>query len=100
MHMIIAQTDAPAGSGSSTLLFLLVMSAIFYFLIFRPQRKRARQQQELQSAISVGDQIQTIGGIQGRVTGMDDDTVVIEIESGRMRVARRAVSARLTDQDA
>ncbi len=100
MHLIIAQTDAPAGSGSSTLLFLLVMSAIFYFLIFRPQRKRARQQQELQSAVSIGDQIQTIGGIQGRVVSLDDDTLVIDIESGRMRVARRAIAARLTDEDA
>ncbi|HEY5685395.1 MAG TPA: preprotein translocase subunit YajC [Acidimicrobiia bacterium] len=95
MYVILAQTDAPAGSGASSLIFLAVMFAIFYFLFIRPQRKRARQQQELQSEISVGDQVQTIGGIHGRVVSADDDTLVIDIESGRMRIARRAVSGRI-----
>lgn len=95
MHVILAQTDAPASSGASSLIFLAVMFAIFYFLFIRPQRKRARQQQELQSEISVGDQVQTIGGIHGRVVSADDDTLVIDIESGRMRIARRAVSGRV-----
>ena len=95
MYVIFAQTDAPAGSGTSSLIFLAVMFAIFYFLFIRPQRKRARQQQELQSEISVGDQVQTIGGIHGRVVSADDDTLVIDIESGRMRIARRAVSGRV-----
>jgi preprotein translocase subunit YajC len=95
MYVILAQTDAPAGSGASSLIFLAVMFAIFYFLFIRPQRKRARQQQELQSEISVGDEVQTIGGIQGRVVAAEDDTLLIDLESGRMRIARRAVSGRL-----
>ncbi len=95
MQMILAQTDAPASSGASSLIFLAVMFAIFYFLFIRPQRKRARQQQDLQSEVSVGDEIQTIGGIRGRVVAADDDSLVIDLESGRMRIARRAVSARI-----
>ena len=71
------------------------MFAIFYFLFIRPQRKRARQQQELQSEIAVGDEIQTIGGIRGRVVSADEETLVIDLESGRMRIARRAVSGRI-----
>lgn len=98
MYLILAQADAAAGSGSSSLLFLAVMFGLFYFLFIRPQRKRARQQQDLQGAIATGDEVQTIGGIQGRVVSADDDTLVIEIESGRMRVARRAVAARLGDE--
>jgi preprotein translocase subunit YajC len=95
MHVILAQTDAPASSGASSLIFLAVMFAIFYFLFIRPQRKRARQQQELQSEIAVGDEIQTIGGIRGRVVSADGETLVIDLESGRMRIARRAVSGRI-----
>jgi preprotein translocase subunit YajC len=95
MHVILAQTDAPASSGASSLIFLAVMFAIFYFLFIRPQRKRARQQQELQSEIAVGDEIQTIGGIRGRVVSADEETLVIDLESGRMRIARRAVSGRI-----
>ena len=98
MQFIIAQTDGTAAGGSSSLIFLAVMFALFYFLFIRPQRKRAKQQQELQSEITAGDDIQTIGGIRGRVVSTEDDMLLIELAEGRMWVARRAVSGRLNDQ--
>jgi preprotein translocase subunit YajC len=95
---ILAQTDGAAGSGWSSLIFLGAMVAVFYFLILRPQRTRMRQQQNLQSELATGDRVQTIGGIQGRVLSIDNDTVVLEVESGRIRVVRRAIAARLTQE--
>lgn len=101
MQFIIAQTDSatPAGGGSS-LIFLAVMFALFYFLFIRPQRKRARQQQDLQSEITTGDDVQTIGGIRGKVISTEEETLLLELAEGRMWVARRAISGRLnTDTD-
>ncbi len=96
MNLIIAQTDATAGGGSS-LIFLAVMFALFYFLFIRPQRRRAKQQQELQGEITVGDDVQTIGGIRGRVVSAEEEMLLIEIADGRMWVARRAISGRLNE---
>lgn len=71
------------------------MLAVFYFLILRPQRKRVRAQQELAASVAVGDRVQTIGGIQGRVHSLDDATVVLELEQGRIRVAKRAIAQKI-----
>lgn len=94
---VLAQADAQ-GSGYSSLLLLAIMVAFFWLLFIRPQRKRQRQQAEMQSALSVGDQIQSIGGIQGRIVAIEDEMVVIDLESGRMRLAKRAISARIAPE--
>lgn len=90
--------EEPAATASplTSILFPVLLFAAFYFLLIRPQRTRARRQQEMQSEVGVGDHIETIGGIRGRVVDASDDTLVVEIESGRMRVARRAVGRRIT----
>ena len=75
------------------------MLAVFYFLILRPQRARMRAQQSLSASLAVGDRVQTIGGIQGVVRTLDDDTAVIEVEQGRIRVARRAISSKLEPKE-
>lgn len=81
----------------SQLIFFAVLIGIFYFLLIRPQRKRARAQQELAESLQVGDEIRTIGGIHGRVVSTDDESVVLALEDGRIRVSRRAVAARVGD---
>jgi preprotein translocase subunit YajC len=82
-----------------SLVFLAVMLAVFYFLILRPQRNRMKAQQQLSSSLSLGDRVQTIGGIQGVVRALDDDSVVIEVEQGRIRVARRAIANKLAPRE-
>lgn len=72
--------------------------AVFYLLILRPQRKRMKAQQELTSALELGDRVQTIGGIQGVIRALDDDSVVIEVEQGRIKVVRRAIANKLQDK--
>jgi preprotein translocase subunit YajC len=75
------------------------MVLVFYFLILRPQRKRMKAQQELASSIAVGDRVQTIGGIQGRVHSLDDSSVVLELEQGRIRLAKRAIAQKIDLQE-
>ena len=56
---------------------ILVLVVAFYFLLIRPQRKREKQETEMRSNLSVGDEITTTGGIVGRILSVSDDTVVI-----------------------
>lgn len=91
-EMIVLAQEATGGGGSS--LFLLLMLGAFVVLFILPQRKRKKQVESLQAALSVGDDVQTIGGVIGKVISLDDDTVVIEVESGRLRFARRAIASR------
>lgn len=98
--LILAQ-DTTTNSGGNALVTLLVygviLGGIFYFLIIRPNRGRARAHQELMASLSVGDEIQTAGGIFGRVRSLEDTSVVIEVEDGgTLRVARRAIATKLT----
>lgn len=75
---------APAQQGSpmSTLIFFGLLFGLMYFLIIRPQNKRAKQLREMQSGISVGDEIATNGGIVGKVTKVDDQYVTVEVADG------------------
>lgn len=91
--VVLAQEATSGGAGP--LILLVVMVAIFWFLIIRPQRTRAKKQQELASSLQIGDEIQTIGGIQGRVSRVDDNDIVLEVEQGQIRMSRRSVASRL-----
>ena len=86
---------AQGGLSFSSLLPLLLLGALMYFLLIRPQRKRVRRQRELAAALEVGDQVRTIGGLLGVVVGVGDDWVVLGIEDGRIRVQRSAIAARV-----
>ena len=88
-----------SGAGISSLVFLALMVGIFYLLIIRPQRKRARAQQELSESLQVGDRVRTIGGIHGVVTSLDDTSVVLRVEEGQIRLTRRAIGTRVGDED-
>jgi preprotein translocase subunit YajC len=85
------------GSASS-LIFLVVMVAIFYFMLIRPQKKRVEQHRQLVEAISMGDQVVTIGGLFGIVTDEDEETFELEVALGtRIRVLKSAVARRVED---
>lgn len=90
--MIFAQESA--GSPIFTWLVLGGFLLFFYFLLIRPQRKRARQQQDLVANLELGDRVQTIGGIMGQVRSVEDDSVVIELEYGSIRIAKRAIASK------
>lgn len=86
------------GQGNVTFLISLVLLvAIFYFLLIRPQQRRMRQQRELVDSLSVGDEVVTIGGLFGRIMEMDDESVTLEISPGtQVRFVKNAIARRLT----
>lgn len=93
--LVLAQEATEGGGGLAAFLPLL-LAVGFLFLIMLPQRRMRKQQQQLQASLEVGDTVRTAGGIHGRVVEIDDATVVIEVESGRLRLERRAVSGKVT----
>ena len=91
-----AATDASAGAGmGSSLIMMVAMVAIFYFLLIRPENKRKKKAQEMRDSISVGDKITTIGGIIGKVVHVADDRITFETGEDRVRleVTKWAVSS-------
>lgn len=76
------------GAGNSlwiTILYMLLIVGVFYFLLMRPQQKRKKQEEKMRSSVQVGDDITTIGGIEGRVVGIKEDTNSLIIETGTDR---------------
>ncbi len=98
MSEFLAQEATQTGSGISSLLFFAIMAVAFYFLFIRPQRKRQAQVKEVQDNLTVGMDVRTIGGIHGRIIEIDDDTVVLEVEAGRLRMARKGIAGTATSE--
>ena len=86
---------AEGGAGGFTgFIPLILMFVIFYFLLIRPQQKRSKEHRQMVSTLKKGDRIVTSGGIHGRITGIDDNTLTVEIaDKVRVKVARANVSA-------
>lgn len=70
---------APAGSGIFELVMIVVMIAVFYFLLIRPQQKRQKEHQQLVNDLAKGDEVITAGGILGKITKVDESYAVVEI---------------------
>ena len=66
----------------SALLLPVLLLVVFYFLLIRPQNKRAKEQREMLSKIATGDEVATAGGILGKVTEVGDQFLTVEIASG------------------
>lgn len=79
--------------GSLTsLLPMIIIIALMYFMLIRPSQKQRKKQQQMQSNLSRGNKIVTIGGLHGTVDAIDDQTVVLTIEDGsKVRFERAAI---------
>ena len=92
-----AGADAAQAAGGAQLISMLIsmvlMVAVFYFLLIRPQRKKDKKVKEMLAALKAGDRICTIGGIYGPITKIKDDTVTLAVGSDRteMVFARWAI---------
>jgi len=86
------QPGGGGGQGSSSLMTFLpiiLIFVIFYFLLIRPQQKQKKEHQNLLSNLKVGDNILTSGGIYGRITGIKDDKLTVEIsDKVRVKISR------------
>jgi len=70
----------------STIIMIVLMIAIFYFMLIRPENKRKKEAEQLRSSLKVGDHITTIGGVVGVVVSIKEDKFVIETSADQVRV--------------
>lgn len=92
---------APAApSAGMTMLPLLLLIPIFYFLMIRPQQKRQKQWQSMLSSIKTGDRVTTAGGIRGIILSIKDDSIIIRVapDNLKLEVAKTAIAS-VTTQD-
>jgi preprotein translocase subunit YajC len=73
---------------ASALLLPLLLLAVFYVLLIRPQQKRRKEQQQMVSTLAVGDDVVTIGGLHGRVIGLEDTTMDLAVDADETTVMR------------
>src|ERR1043166_2094498 len=99
MNFLISEAwaDAPAGAsqgGMSSILLMVGMLAVFYFVLIRPQQKRAKEHKSMLAALAKGDEVITTGGTLGRVTDLNDNYATVEIAEGvNVKIQRQAVQA-------
>lgn len=79
---------------------LLLMIVLFYFLLIRPQQKRQKEVNAMQSGLSKGDKIITIGGLHGTVVAIEDGNVVLDCAGSELTFDRNAVRTVLAKSDA
>lgn len=78
------------------LIWMILMLAVFYVLLVRPQRRQMMAHRELMASLEAGDEVVTMGGIFGRIQRLDDEVVDLEVAPGTsLRVARSAISRRI-----
>lgn len=88
-----AAPDGLGGILAGPLPMLVLMFAIFYFLLIRPQQKKAKQHKEMLAAIKVGDKVLTGGGFYGRIVEIDQDVLTVELsENVRVKLNRAYIS--------
>ena len=88
-----AQTGDGGGSSLFSLLPLALIFVLFYFLLIRPQQRRAKQHKQMVAAMKVGDEVATNGGLIGQVTDLDDNCVTLSVATGvNVQVQRHAIA--------
>ncbi len=84
--------------GASSLIFLVLLVGIFYFMLIRPQKRRVDQHRTLIESLGLGDEIVTIGGMFGTIKNIHDEDIELEIASGTViRIVKTAVARQVTE---
>ena len=86
MPLFYTAAGAEGAAGLGIFLPLILMLAMLYFLMIRPESKRKKQAEEMRSSLKKGDQITTIGGIVGKIVQVTDENIVIETSDDRVRM--------------
>ena len=100
--MVNFLTDAAGASMGSTVIMLVLMVGVFYFMLIRPENKRKKEAEQMRGAVKTGDKITTIGGIIGTVVNVKEDKIVIETSADQVRIefAKWAISTNETAAEA
>ena len=98
MVNFLTTTDATAGGLMSPVIMMVLMLALMYFMMIRPENKRKKEAQNMRDSLTVGDEITTIGGITGTICAVKENTIVIETGADRVRIefTKWAVSSKGT----
>jgi len=90
-----APASGQAGGGDwGFVITMVIIFVIFYFLLIRPQQKKQKELQSMLSNLAYGNMVMTTGGIHGKITGLTDTVVTLEIaDKVRIKVARSAIGA-------
>ena len=99
MVNFLTATDAVAAGGmGSTIVMMVAMLGIFYFMLIRPENKRKKEAEQMRSSVRKGDKITTIGGIIGTVVDVKENNIVIETSADQVRIefAKWAISSNET----
>ena len=101
MNIFLTQAAGAAGMSSS-IVMLVAMLAIFYFMLIRPENKRKKEAEQMRNSVKTGDKIVTIGGIVGTVVNVKDSKLVIETGADQVRIEleKWAVSSNETAAEA
>ncbi len=97
-HYLIAMGTPPEGQGGggsmvSTLIMFGAIFAIFYFMIIRPQQKKAKEREKLLSNMQKGDKVVTGGGLHGVINSIDDNTVILQVSDNvKLKFEKSAIS--------
>ena len=90
----LLQIAAAGGSSAMSIVMLVSIFAIFYFLLIRPQRKKEKERQAMIDAVKKGDKVTTIGGIKGMVTNVKESTVMVKVDDNvKLEFTKSAVSS-------
>lgn len=95
MELLIAMAPSGEGGGGSLVSTLIMFGAIFlifYFMIIRPQQKKAKDRDKLLSNLEKGDKVVTSGGIHGIISGLDEKTVLLQVSDNlKIKMERSAI---------
>jgi preprotein translocase subunit YajC len=102
MVNFLTATEAATGGMMSSIIMMVAMLGIFYFLLIRPENKRKKEAEQMRSEVRKGDKITTIGGIVGTVVDVKENNIVIETSADqvRMELAKWALSSNETAAEA
>lgn len=75
---------------------LVLMIAVFYFLLIRPQQQRAKKEKAFETGLKVGDKIITKAGIHGKIAEMNEETIVVETMAGKIKMEKSAISMEMS----
>lgn len=90
----VAPHKSAAAGFLSILPMLVIFIAVFYFLLVRPQQKRAKEQRKLMENISIGDEVMTTAGILGRITRLRDNFISLNVAKGvEITIQKNAISS-------
>ena len=91
------------GNGNSwvMIVYIIVIGALFYFMLIRPQKKKQKAEEKLRNSLQIGDEILTIGGFYGKVVSLKEDSIVIEsqLDHSKQKIAKWAIQQNLTVHD-